>query len=71
MSDRETDYGEDLEGGSSGYGRTIDEAIQAAYDKRSQDLGPKPGWYAVNAVFVHVENPIREYKVVISEGGGP
>jgi hypothetical protein len=69
VSERETTLGEDVEGGVPGYGRTIDEAIQDAYE-RGKGFGAKPGWFAVEKVFVYVENPIREYKVVVSEGGG-
>jgi hypothetical protein len=69
VSERETPLGEDVDGGVPGYGRTIDEAIQDAYDK-GKSFGAKPGWFAVERVFVYVENPIREYKVVVSPGNG-
>jgi hypothetical protein len=58
--------------GLHGKGRTFDEAVTDAWDKGRADphgeLG-QPGWYKIEASFVRVENPIREYKVIINPGG--
>jgi hypothetical protein len=68
-TDNETSLGEHIEGGIPGYGRTLDEAIADAYDN-AKGAGFGPDWYAIEAVYVLIENPIREYKVVISSGSG-
>ena len=70
MSDHEdTSLGDDIEGGLPGYGRTFDEAIEDAYHHGRESYGNEPGWYKLEATFVRIENPIREYKVVITPGG--
>lgn len=64
--------GEHIDGGASGGGRTYDEAVADAFNNGRNDLGFGPGWFEVKAVYVRVENPIREYKAVIvpAPGGG-
>ena len=69
QSDRETRLGDDIEGGVPGYGRTYDDAVEDAFDKGKNVAGFEPGWYVVAATFVRVENPIREYKVIVTPGG--
>lgn len=69
MSERETSLGDDIEGGLPGYGRTFDEAVQNAFDGGKYQGGVDPGWFVVAASFVFIENPIREYKVIIAPGG--
>ncbi len=70
MSDhKDTSLGEDIEGGLPGYGRTFDDAIEDAYHHGREDRPNEPGWYKLEATFVRIENPIREYKVVITPGG--
>jgi hypothetical protein len=54
--------------GLHGKGRTFDEAVLDAWNKGDGALG-EPGWYKVEATYVRLENPIREYKVIISPGG--
>jgi len=66
-TDRPTDLGNDIDGGIPGQGRTLDEAIADAFHNPNFDN--EPGWYKIEATFVYVENPIREYKVVITPGG--
>lgn len=65
----ETSLGDDIEGGLPGYGRTFDEAIEDAYHHGKDLHGAGPGWYKVDASYVRIENPIREYKVIITPGG--
>jgi hypothetical protein len=70
MSDhQDTSLGDDIEGGLPGYGRTFDEAIEDAYHHGKDLDRADPGWYKIEASFVRIENPIREYKVVITPGG--
>ncbi len=59
--------GQDIPG-FHGRGRTFDDAVTDAWDKAKRDEG-EPGWYKIEATFVRVENPIREYKVIIAPGG--
>lgn len=54
----------------AGSGRTFDEAVADAYDRGKDVKGFEPDWFEVTHVFVRIENPIREYKVVITPGGG-
>jgi len=68
VSEHETDLGGDIEGGVAGYGRTFDEAVEDAFHNGKGLLSP--GWLVVEATFVRVENPIREYKVIVTPGGG-
>jgi hypothetical protein len=68
VSEHETELGSDIEGGVPGYGRTVDEAVADAFDRGKGILSP--GWLVVAATFVRVENPIREYKVIVTPGGG-
>jgi len=68
MGHQETDLGENIEGALPGYGRTFDEAIEDAYHKGQDMHGSEPGWYKIDATFVLIENPIREYKVIITPG---
>lgn len=70
MSVHETELGSDIEGGVAGYGRTYDDAVQDAFRNGKNVAGFDPGWYVVAATFVYVENPIREYKVIVTPGGG-
>ena len=66
-TERPTELGDDIDGGFSGYGRTMDEAVADAFHNTA---GAKdPGWWNIAAAFVFVENPIREYKVIIVPGG--
>ena len=67
-TDNETALGENIEGGVPGYGRTFDEAVSDAFEHGKNILSP--GWLVVAATFVRVENPIREYKVILTSGGG-
>ena len=67
-TNHETELGEDIEGGVPGYGRTFDEAVSDAFETGKNVLSP--GWLVVAATFVRVENPIREYKVIVTPGGG-
>jgi hypothetical protein len=70
MSDHEdTSLGDDIENGLPGYGRTFDEAIEDAFHHGKELDRADPGWYKIEASFVRIENPIREYKVVITPGG--
>jgi hypothetical protein len=70
MSDHEdTSLGDDIETGLPGYGRTFDEAIEDAFHHGKELDRADPGWYKIEASFVRIENPIREYKVVITPGG--
>jgi hypothetical protein len=66
---QETSLGNDIEGGVPGYGRTFDDAIEDAYHHGDLTKPGDPGWYKIDAVYVRVENPIREYKVIITPGG--
>jgi hypothetical protein len=69
MTEYETELGGDIEGGVAGYGRTFDEAVQDAFHNAGKGI-LSPGWLIVAATFVRVENPIREYKVIVTSGGG-
>jgi hypothetical protein len=60
------DPGQDIPG-FPGRGRTFDEAVSDAWD-RAKGVDGEPGWYRIEATFVRVENPIREYKVIIAPG---
>jgi hypothetical protein len=66
MSHVETDLGEDIEGGVPGYGRTFDEAVEDAYHHNGKGI-LNEGWINVAATYVYVENPIREYKVILTQ----
>jgi hypothetical protein len=55
--------------GFPGGGRTFDEAVEDAFKQAREKDGAEPGWYKVEATFVRIENPIREYRVVITPGG--
>jgi hypothetical protein len=62
------DPGQDILG-FHGKGRTFDEAVTDAWDKaKREEEGGEPGWYKIEATFVRVENPIREYKVIVNPG---
>jgi hypothetical protein len=68
-STHETPLGEHIEGGVPGYGRTYDEAVEDAFQTGRKGANFEPDWYYVAATFVRLENPIREYKVIIKPGG--
>lgn len=69
QSNHETPLGEDIEGGVAGYGRTYDDAVEDAFSNGRKNAGFEPDWYVVAATFVRLENPIREYKVIVTPGG--
>ena len=52
-----------------GYGRTFDEAVEDGYQNGRKARTSSPDWYIIAATFVRLENPIREYKVMITPGG--
>jgi hypothetical protein len=66
-TERPTSLGDNIEGGFPGYGRTYDEAVEDAF--HNAGASKDPGWWVIAATFVFVENPIREYKVIITPGG--
>ncbi|MGH3066057.1 MAG: hypothetical protein ACRDOF_07100 [Gaiellaceae bacterium] len=53
-----------------GQGDTFEEAVEDAWKKAKAHDKP-PGWFKVKHEWVRVENPVREYKVIISPGSGP
>jgi hypothetical protein len=50
-----------------GQGDSFDKAVEDAFKK----AGKQADWYKVKHWWVRIENPIREYKVIIKKGPGP
>jgi hypothetical protein len=48
-----------------GHGDTYEKALHDAYDKAKKH-GHGPGWYTVVETHVKFENPISDYRIVIS-----
>lgn len=51
-----------------GHGETFHLATEDAWEKAKRG-GKEPGWFKVKATYVRSENPIREYRVIITPGG--
>jgi hypothetical protein len=47
-----------------GRGETFDEAFADAAEKAKERFGP--GWFRLVDIHVNVENPIRDYRIVLS-----
>ncbi len=61
MSDQEGAYADEFEG----QGDTLEAAANDAWEKAKRG-GKEPGWYKVKTMWVRSENPIREYRVIIT-----
>jgi len=51
-----------------GQGDTFELALDGAW-KKAKAGGKDPGWFKVKTMWVRGENPIREYRVIITPGG--
>jgi flavin-binding protein dodecin len=51
-----------------GSGRTLDDAVADAFHRADIDKS-EPRWFKIVEAQVLIENPIREYKVIITPSG--